>query len=242
MRKEVLKMLPSQCGQDKLLVNDVFKEKEGGFFVDVGAHDGIYISNTAVLEKEYSWSGICIEPSQASSVIVHSRPNSKVVTCCISDEKFNNEIIKFRQYEPKELSISMFDDTESYEEKSNNYSDKYKICKTLDSVLVESGAPKDIDYISIDTEGCEYRVIKDFSFNEWRVSALTIANNLHHWTDEKKENRNNIKKLMESFGFYLFWEFTIHELDKKNWGKKFEDGVMEDLYVNKDFIPQKNPA
>ena len=46
---------------------------------------------------------------------------------------------------------------------------------------------------------------------------------------------------MESSGFYLFRHFTIHELNRKNWGKQYSDGVMEDLYVNKKFIPQKNP-
>ena len=241
MRKEVIKMLPSQCGQDKFLIENIFEEKEGGFFVDVGAHDGIYLSNTAVFEKEYSWKGICIEPSQASSVIISSRPNSRVVVCCVSDEAFSNKIVKFRQCNPREVSMSMFDDDGEYEEKENEYTDKYKICKTLNSILLENNAPKDIDYVSIDTEGCEYRVIKDFPFKEWNVSAVTIANNFHLGTPEKKENGKKIKKLMESSGFYLFRHFTIHELNRKNWGKQYSDGVMEDLYVNKKFIPQKNP-
>ena len=76
----------------------------------------------------------------------------------------------------------------------------------------------------------------------WKISAITIANNLYHGTGYKKENRNRIKERMESFNFYLHKEFTIHELQKENWGKDFKDGVMEDLYINKDFIPQKNPA
>lgn len=38
----------------------------GGFFLDIGAHDGIELSNTYVLEKKYNWSGICVEANPYS--------------------------------------------------------------------------------------------------------------------------------------------------------------------------------
>lgn len=45
----------SQAGQDLWVYGEVFNELRGGFFVDVGAHDGIDISNTFLLEKRYKW-------------------------------------------------------------------------------------------------------------------------------------------------------------------------------------------
>jgi hypothetical protein len=45
--------------EKKLL--DIFGHKTKGFFVDVGAHDGISINNTKMLES-LGWEGICIEP------------------------------------------------------------------------------------------------------------------------------------------------------------------------------------
>ena len=42
-------------------VLDILNHKRGGTFVDIGAHDEIHLSNTYLLEKEYNWSGICIE-------------------------------------------------------------------------------------------------------------------------------------------------------------------------------------
>ena len=53
----------SQHKQDEFIVN-YFKEKRNGVFVDIGAHDGITLSNTYILEKEYGWTGICIEPME----------------------------------------------------------------------------------------------------------------------------------------------------------------------------------
>ena len=40
------KKFHSQFGQDKFLDEKVFKGKTGGFFVEVGAHDGVFLSNT----------------------------------------------------------------------------------------------------------------------------------------------------------------------------------------------------
>ena len=51
----------SQHKQDEFVVN-YFKGKKNGVFVDIGAHDGITLSNTYVLEKELGWTGICVEP------------------------------------------------------------------------------------------------------------------------------------------------------------------------------------
>ena len=54
----------SQAGQDIWVFGEVFNEETKRFFVDVGAHDGIFLSNTFVLENRYRWSGICVETNQ----------------------------------------------------------------------------------------------------------------------------------------------------------------------------------
>ncbi len=52
----------SQCGQDKFLIENLFKGKKNGIFVEIGAFDGIKYSNTYNLEVDYGWAGLCIEP------------------------------------------------------------------------------------------------------------------------------------------------------------------------------------
>ena len=52
----------SQIGQDKYTNEIFFKGMENGFFVDIGAHDGIELSNSYFFEKTKNWKGICIEP------------------------------------------------------------------------------------------------------------------------------------------------------------------------------------
>lgn len=51
----------SQLNQD-INVLKFYKNAKNKYFVDIGASDGIELSNTYLLEKEYNWKGICVEP------------------------------------------------------------------------------------------------------------------------------------------------------------------------------------
>jgi hypothetical protein len=52
----------SQIGQDLFVLNH-FNNLRGGYFIEIGALNGITLSNTYLLEKNFEWKGICIEPS-----------------------------------------------------------------------------------------------------------------------------------------------------------------------------------
>lgn len=52
----------SQNGQDAFIVK-LFNGKRNGYFLDIGAYDGVYFSNSLTLEKSLGWEGICIEPN-----------------------------------------------------------------------------------------------------------------------------------------------------------------------------------
>ena len=54
-------MFYSQAGQDKWVVEKT-NSKNNGYFLDIGAYDGINYSNTLYFEKYLGWNGICIEP------------------------------------------------------------------------------------------------------------------------------------------------------------------------------------
>ena len=57
-----------QALQDKFVLN-ILKNKKNGTFLDMGAHEPIYINNTYILEKEFGWKGILFEYMQ------HFRPS-----------------------------------------------------------------------------------------------------------------------------------------------------------------------
>mmetsp|Transcript_83117 Transcript_83117/g.144407 ORF Transcript_83117/g.144407 Transcript_83117/m.144407 type:complete len:420 (+) Transcript_83117:44-1303(+) len=65
-------------------------DRSSGFFLDLGAYDGLKCSNTALIEKNFGWRGICVEPrplpyafSQRSCILV-ARPLSDVTGRIVS--------------------------------------------------------------------------------------------------------------------------------------------------------------
>ncbi|NBL00825.1 MAG: FkbM family methyltransferase, partial [Erysipelotrichia bacterium] len=65
---------------------------------------------------------------------------------------------------------------------------------SLHDFLVKHNAPKQIDYLSIDTEGSEYEILENFPFDKWDVALLSVE---HNFT----ENRKKIQNLLESKSF-----------------------------------------
>jgi FkbM family methyltransferase len=54
----------SQYLQDIFVDIVFFNKKENGYFIDIGAYDGIKFSNTYYFEKKYQWQGIAVEPNK----------------------------------------------------------------------------------------------------------------------------------------------------------------------------------
>ena len=77
-------MFNSQDNQDKFLETNIFKGYKNGFYVDVGAHDGITINNTLYFEKNNNWTGINIEPiKKVFDNLVINRQNNINLNCAV---------------------------------------------------------------------------------------------------------------------------------------------------------------
>lgn len=76
-------MFYSQSEQDKW-VCEFFNYKKNGYFVEVGAYDGIQTSNTYFLEKELAWTGVCIEADTTIfQELSKHRKSKKYQSCCV---------------------------------------------------------------------------------------------------------------------------------------------------------------
>jgi hypothetical protein len=57
-------MYKGQAEQDKFVLN-VLKEKNNGYFIEIGSNDPVVINNTYLLETEYNWKGIMVEYNES---------------------------------------------------------------------------------------------------------------------------------------------------------------------------------
>lgn len=198
----------SQYQQDKFLNEVVFFNKKNGFFIDIGAHDGVSFSNSLFFEKFNNWTGICVEPNPSVYRKLISNRSSINLNVCIGNE---NKKVKFTQIEGYSEMLSGI--TEKYDERhiqriNNDIVVKggKKIEIVVDMVsldTIDGLKSKKIDFISIDTEGTELDIVSSINFNTLDIKLLVVENNY-------KDNR--IKDYLNSQGFELMFKLDCDEV------------------------------
>ena len=188
----------SENGQE-FFVLKTLHYKENGFFVDIGAADGITGSNTFILEKFYKWNGICVDPNPVFMQSLHNCRNSHVTTLCVYSETGKILPFKFCADEEQFFGWNFRAGLAQPMEKINIEIEKSfrsinVLTISLNNLLELYNAPTDIDYISLDTEGSEYNILKTFNFSKYNVKCFTIE-----YDNEK--NRQQIFELLSTNGY-----------------------------------------
>jgi FkbM family methyltransferase len=148
--------------------------KTHGFFVEFGATDGRFLSNTYFLEKQHFWKGILAEPARTwAEKLKINRDASSLDFRCVW--RTSGEKIEF--VEDTSPEISGVSATLDKKRMSSNSSSYLVDTVSLSDLLAEHHAPKYIDYISIDTEGSEFEILEHFDFSRYQFGLITVEHN-----------------------------------------------------------------
>jgi FkbM family methyltransferase len=205
-------MFKSQYKQDQIVYNELFKNKKQGFFVEIGASDGITLSNSYFFEKTLNWDGICIEPRNVMFEKLIKNRNCKCYNVALSDKE---EILPFMNIKgPGNLSglVKNYDNQHKKRiERDMNKpnSQGYEIINVNTvklSTILEDENITHIDFLSIDTEGSELDILKTVDFNKVNINVILIEDNY---------NDPNIMKFFEERGYNFLKQIVIDKLFKK---------------------------
>jgi FkbM family methyltransferase len=169
----------SQFKQDEVLYNNFFKNIKNGYFVDIGAFDGVIYSNSLFFE-ELGWDGICIEPNPEKFKILKSKRTCECVECAISDKKEFTEFFQIKDEGTSTLSGLV---NEFSEQAIKRINDNLNDDQCFDYITVECKLFEDvvkntnIDYLSLDTEGNELKILKSIDFEKYNIKIMTVENN-----------------------------------------------------------------
>jgi hypothetical protein len=133
----------SQNAQDlfALLSNDF---KKGGVFIEFGAYDGVIFSNTHLLEKQFGWTGILIDPIPSHFEGMKLNRKCKLIHGAITAEK--QDYVLIEELPASDLSMLV--------KKRKIFMKAHKVkAFTLSEVIDQNLASKEIDFLSIDVEG-----------------------------------------------------------------------------------------
>lgn len=186
---------PSQLGQD-LWVLERTGYKRGGFFVEFGATDGVLLSNTWLLETHMGWRGICAEPNPKYFARLNQNRRCTLTDACIGPR--TGDTVEFVLAEEFGGMVADMGRDLHGARREAYYADASNrvtlVTESLDDMLRRLGAPRDIDYLSIDTEGSELAILSSFPFARWNIRLLTVEHNF-------SADRDRIHALLSSHGY-----------------------------------------
>ena len=180
----------SQTFQD-LYVLYKLNSKKSGYFVEFGSCDGIKNSNSYLMEKKYNWDGIVCEPLYIWHKMLLKNRNCKIDFSCIYSSS-NLELDFIVALNKIDLStIKKFIDSDNFKNRREKKNKTIKVkTLSLNDLLKKYKTPKFFDYLSIDTEGSEYEILKTFDFEKYSPKIITVEHNFN------KINISQIKKIL----------------------------------------------
>jgi FkbM family methyltransferase len=197
----------SQLSQDLFVLSEL-DFKRDGFFVEFGATNGIDLSNTYLMEKRFGWSGILAEPARLWHDGLGKNRSAAIEYDCVWSE--SGERLTFNEVhdELHQGELSTIDKFSGADRHKSARADgkKYEVTTiSLSDLLDKHEAPKVIDYLSIDTEGSEFEILKAFDFNRYDIKIISCEHN-------HTPLRQKILELLSGYGYERkFTNFSLFD-------------------------------
>lgn len=172
-----------QWGQDEFIVNNIFSKDalEGqGVYVDVGTSHPYHLSNTAYFDQCLGWRGVCVEPNPLNRPVIGALRTCEVVTNCAYSEERNFTFAKGGELSAIVPGGWTDDDPDDWN------SPTYRAtCHTLERILLDAipkilgpqeaaSRGRRVDLLSVDAEGVEIDIFKDFPFKDWDIRCIIV--------------------------------------------------------------------
>lgn len=179
-KRNVITAGHSQYGQDVTVYNLLGKPSRG-VFLDIGANDGVTFSNSLFFEKK-GWAGLCVEPHPTIFKELSEHRQCHLLNACVADadsvvdflaiEGPSNMLSGIVQY----LDQSDLDRIDRDIAANGGSKQEIEIEALSPETLLDRFDITEIDYLSIDTEGCELSILRNFDFKKTPVKIIGVEN------------------------------------------------------------------
>lgn len=190
---------------DKFYDDVVFNKKENGYYIEIGALDGWQHSQTIHFEHIKNWDGIVVEPTPQWLDKINEHRFCNICTNPISDKREKTKFV-IRDF----LAYSHIEDVEELYGPDDMIGSIDVDTITLYDLLEKYNAPTEIDFVAIDTEGYELRILTKF-FEENDKYKINLIS-LEHSDDTQVSSFFNNKPYIRISNPYL--NFIKMDYDK----------------------------
>jgi len=157
-----------------------------GFFVELGANDGISQSNTLYFERTRNWNGVLIEPYPANYLhCKRFRGNKSKIYCnaCVSFD-YADDFVEMVFANLMTCAVRLETDNTNLAVHLNSAKQFLAPteepfvfgakARTLNSILIDARAPSKINLLSLDVAGAEIEVLKGVDHNKFRFDYICV--------------------------------------------------------------------
>jgi FkbM family methyltransferase len=221
---------------DKFINEIIFRNKKNGFFVEIGALDGIIFSNSYIFEKYLNWSGLCVEPDLRWKDSIIQNRKCNISFNVISD--ISGLDVEFCIHKNGGESF-VKSEIRSWIPESDVIEIKKVKTQTLTDLLDSIKSPKLIDWISVDTEGSELKILSKFLKDaQYDVNFINIEHTGREDIDKLFEDFNYVRIYSPFLNLFKFDPITHHTLRLNKHGQYCDlgDNIVESNYLNLDDI------
>lgn len=190
--------------------------KENGFFIELGANNGLIQSNTAFFEFYKGWKGILVEPSKnAYEECVKHRPNSICYNfACVDNDYTSDEIVG-------DFNGNLMSSVHGSRLQSNSL---VSVKTTTLEKILDASKIQQIDFLSLDTEGFELTVLKGLNLNKYRPKYMLI--------EIYNKDYDAIVSFLQENRYSLMCNFSNYNvIDNPHWDMTHNDYLFCDVMI-----------
>ena len=197
-----------------IIVDKILGKKQNGFFIEAGAVDGLFLSNTIMFELKRNYTGVLIEPSSNYTTLRLRNRKVKSLNVCLSRKSIPEEVTFLDYGEVGGIEGEVRGWTSEVVNSANTTRIKV-VCLPIHTILSALGNPK-VDYFSLDVEGVELDVLKSVPWEKVDIDVFSIE----VYGNGRDKMPQKVKEQMQKSGYTR----VISAL-------RFTD----DIYVRNDF-------
>ena len=169
-RKYKYKKISYSLNAVDLIVDYIFKNKNNGFYLDVGSQHPISNNNTYLLFKR-GWSGINIDLDKKNIDLFNTaRPNDINLNSAISSDVAEKKLYFYHDKSPINTLNKVVSDFQTASVKEI----KRIKTTTLDIALQNLKFNNKIDYMNLDVEGHKMDIFKAFNLSLYKPSVISV--------------------------------------------------------------------
>lgn len=208
----------SQKGED-IFIDKYLSYKKDGFYVDVGANDPDRFSNTKRFYNK-KWNGINIEPD-VDNYNKFFKKRMRDINLNIGIGQKISEAI-FYKFETDTLSTFSKNEAEKYKKQGYKLKEEvYMKIDRLENIFSQYLNGRNVDFLSIDTEGFDVDVLKSNDWNKFKPKLICIESVSHDVNNINSEKEDGHELFLNNAGYKKIYDnklnsiFVLNKFNKK---------------------------